>query len=388
MKKICTLLTALTIGFLTQAQEVTSTATASWQSRGRGEDWQNRPGPQLFRDVQFDDNVYAYASLDFTTAEDPSDTTSEYMILTDFNLGIPTNAIIGRIQVDIWGRSDEENAIYIKQVQLVNGIANNTDTGFVPFNVTFAKRASSPLLQGEANESAFTFGGAPAAYWGAAITPAQLNSEGFGVAFQVVNTLATDDATAYIDSVSITVIYQAGAPLPVTFISVSAKPVTNGTLITWKVADEIDVKEYEVERSDDGARFSKIGSVGANGNDTYTFTDVQPIKGAAFYRIKNVDLNGDYKYSTIITLRNGGSLVITRAYPLPARGNLTLQHNEAFRQSLITISSLDGKMVKTQRPSTGSIQTDIDLSGMQSGVYLLRYDDGRGQVETLKIVKQ
>lgn len=406
MKKICTLLTALTIGLLTEAQEEVRTASASKQTLERGENWRviNRSsGPTTIDTfhtaLQFADSVYAYAGLDFTRVtgqgQDKADTASEYMILTDFGFNLPNNAIIGRIEVTFYGRSDRDTpVVFVRDVKLVRELVEEDESlsdpepGFVSFNPTGeGKRSGAAFPPGEGNDSALIIGGAPA-FWGGTITPAEVNTQDFGLAFRIVNTNPLRRATGYIDSVSVTIIYQAGVITPVTFINVSAKPVAGGTLITWEVADEIDVKEYEVERSDDGARFSKIGSVGANGNDTYTFTDVQPIKGAAFYRIKNVDLNGDYKYSTIITLRNGGSLVITRAYPLPARGNLTLQHNEAFRQSLITISSLDGKMVKTQRPSTGSIQTDIDLSGMQSGVYLLRYDDGRGQVETLKIVKQ
>jgi hypothetical protein len=41
-----------------------------------------------------------------------------------------------------------------------------------------------------------------------------------------------------------------------------------------------------------------------------------------------------------------------------------------------------------QRPQTGATQTDVDMSSLQAGLYLLKWNDGHGNVQTIKLVKQ
>lgn len=176
--------------------------------------------------------------------------------------------------------------------------------------------------------------------------------------------------------------------LPVTFTSIDAKAIAGGTQITWKVADQVDVKHYDVERSNDGVRYAKIGSVPAAHVTTYNFTDRQPVSGTVYYRVKNVDVDGRFKYSTIVLLRNGQSTVVLKAFPLPAKNNVTLQHATANSNTRIRISTQEGRLLQVLRPAPGTMQTDINLSAYAPGLYLLSFDDGSGQPETLKLVKQ
>ncbi|MGV3657638.1 MAG: T9SS type A sorting domain-containing protein [Chitinophagaceae bacterium] len=178
------------------------------------------------------------------------------------------------------------------------------------------------------------------------------------------------------------------APLPVKFISFDAKAEGSGNKLTWKVADQIDVLRYEVERSSNGNQFTKIGEVPAADVTTYTFTDRQPAQGAVFYRIKNVDVDGKFKYSTIVSIRNGQAAIVLKAFPLPAKNNITLQHAAAGAKSIIRLNAQDGRTLQTIRPAAGTMQTGIDLSALAPGLYLLSFDGGNGTVETLKVVKQ
>jgi len=177
------------------------------------------------------------------------------------------------------------------------------------------------------------------------------------------------------------------AALPVNFMAFDAKKVSSGIQVTWKVAGEENVNRYEVERSLDGRNFTTVATVGTDKKDTYTYFDPSS-NGTVYYRIKNVDNDGKYKYSTIARLVNGKSEIVLKAFPQPVLSQLTLQHPVIKATSVVTVSTADGRIVKTIKPTTGSMQTFVDMSSLQGGMYMVRFDSGDGNVETMKVVKQ
>ena len=177
------------------------------------------------------------------------------------------------------------------------------------------------------------------------------------------------------------------APLPVSFIGFTAKKEGAYVLLTWKIAGEENVDRYEVERSDDGRNFRTVVKLGSHGKDTYTHSDLNP-GATAYYRIRNVDKDGKFTYSTIARLVGGKSTLVIKAFPQPVMNRLTLQHPAAGNQTQVTLSSAAGRLVKKLVPGNGSIQTTIDMSNVPKGLYLLQFISGEGQVETLKIMKQ
>jgi hypothetical protein len=92
-------------------------------------------------------------------------------------------------------------------------------------------------------------------------------------------------------------------PLPVTFISFGTQQYTSTSIkLQWTTADELNLSRYAVERSNNGYCFTQIGQVTASntpGNHTYQFIDNQPFKNSDFYRLKSIDIDGHFKYSTI-----------------------------------------------------------------------------------------
>lgn len=176
--------------------------------------------------------------------------------------------------------------------------------------------------------------------------------------------------------------------LPVNFIAFTAKSVAKGTQLGWNVADEVNVSRYEVQKGADGGSFKTIGIVFAGEKSSYSFTDEQPSQGVSFYRIRSVDADGKYKFSTVISFSNGKTVSLLRAYPMPARNQVTLQHGAIEGKAQITISSESGQIMKRVVPAVGSMQTAIDLSALKAGMYLLRLENSNGEVETLKVVKQ
>ena len=100
----------------------------------------------------------------------------------------------------------------------------------------------------------------------------------------------------------------AEATLPVSFLSLEAKKVTNGTQLTWKVAQEKVVVSYDVERSADGKNFSKLASVASTGATSNSVLDNSLSANTVYYRVRNNNQDGKYKYSTTIKVENGKDL--------------------------------------------------------------------------------
>jgi hypothetical protein len=175
--------------------------------------------------------------------------------------------------------------------------------------------------------------------------------------------------------------------LPVTFMGITAKKENSSVRVLWDVADEVDVIGYDVERSTNGIDFTKIGFVNAHGKPAYTFTDNTPSSATSYYRVRNIDIDGKFKYSSIVKLTARGSSTVVRAFPVPARNNVTVQH-EKMATGRITLTTVDGRVVRQITPGSTAIQTNLDLSGIAPGVYMVRVDDGNGNTESIKVVKQ
>jgi hypothetical protein len=93
------------------------------------------------------------------------------------------------------------------------------------------------------------------------------------------------------------------APLPVTIASFNAARSGSESVLQWQTAIEQNSREFVIERSADGKNYTEIGSVPAAGDSktllNYTYTDPQPLPNNNFYRLKQVDLDGNFDYSLV-----------------------------------------------------------------------------------------
>lgn len=180
-------------------------------------------------------------------------------------------------------------------------------------------------------------------------------------------------------------------PLPVDFIGMVANRNADNTVnVKWDVSDEIDVQEYQVERSDDGRSFSPVGSVAAKGKSVYTFNNYNVPATTVFYRLKSIDIDGRFKYSGVVKLSGNSTDSYAdklSVYPTPAQSEITVAHKKLTRGAKMVITSLEGKTLKTIIPAIGASHTRVDVNGMTPGMYFLRLDDGMGNIQTVKVLK-
>jgi hypothetical protein len=218
-----------------------------------------------------------------------------------------------------------------------------------------------------------------------ASAPVQIQGQNFQL--QITFTIAGSNGNFITIDNFISSAVTSGTVLPVKFSSLDTKTAGNTISLKWVVATEDNVTRYEIEKSIDGHEYSNIGFVNATGQSSYSFVDTRP-STTAYYRIKSVDVSGRYTYSPIATVKEGKSMIQLKAFPSPFTKNVSVQHATAGAGSLITISSEDGRLIKSIAPIIGTQQTPIDLSTTKAGLYLIRFNNNNGTTETLKVVKQ
>ncbi len=123
--------------------------------------------------------------------------------------------------------------------------------------------------------------------------------------------------------------YNPSQSLPIDFLNVYVSQVGQSIKTFWKSASEKEMKEYQVERSEDAIVFTSIGTVAAKGNSTaatdYEFADAQPLIGKNFYRIKAIDKSGRNTYSVIVKINYGRVDNTLTIFPNPVKDQINLQ---------------------------------------------------------------
>ncbi len=169
----------------------------------------------------------------------------------------------------------------------------------------------------------------------------------------------------------------AGAPLPVKLDNFDAAKDASGVKLTWLASDEIGVSKYQIERSQDGLSFEAIGSVTAERKKTYSFTDMQPVGENNFYRLKMIDLDGNYKLSHVVSIKSKLSLNIVLS-PNPVKDMLLVQHPKVTGNSSLQLMNADGRTLINKIIPANAVQTSIDLSSFRGGLYFVVFQNESG----------
>jgi hypothetical protein len=181
-------------------------------------------------------------------------------------------------------------------------------------------------------------------------------------------------------------------PLPVGLLSLQGEVVDQQTELSWMTAWELNSDYFEVERSADGQQFSEIGLVKSMGNSdveqAYQFTDLNPINGINYYRLKQVDIDGRVEYSNIIRVRlEGDSKILVSPNPFRDYINISFEMQEK-RAVEFTLFSIKGEQIISRKMDVdGTMEEKIDLPDLPEGVYLYQIRTGKG-VEFGKMMKR
>lgn len=122
------------------------------------------------------------------------------------------------------------------------------------------------------------------------------------------------------------IVYSAVGVLPVNFTGATVVRTSNGAGISWTTANEINLQQFEVERSQNGKDFSLVQQLQASRNQsgtaTYTVQDRTANNGIYFYRIRAISVGGRIQYSAILKLAPAGGISQLTVYPNPVKDNI------------------------------------------------------------------
>lgn len=191
--------------------------------------------------------------------------------------------------------------------------------------------------------------------------------------------------------------YFVGATvLPITLTSFEAQVVDNKFVnLDWVTETEINNDYFTVERSNDLEIFEVIDIVKSkNGNSnitqSYKMMDSNPIKGKSYYRLKQTDYDGTYKYSMPISISLKSTYEDISVFPNPVTGNGYLTFNSLNDdEQTVVIYDVSGRLVyhKQYNIIKGDNKLVLETSQLTKGMYFIKIADGTDGVN-IKFIKE
>lgn len=192
-------------------------------------------------------------------------------------------------------------------------------------------------------------------------------------------------------------------PLPVELVAFDAKRFGTNTLVTWQTATEKNSAGFEVEVATDGVKFRKLAFVASQGaNSTtaanYSYTDTEAGKsGVRYYRLRQVDIDGQYSYSPVRAVSFAGAtdaaVASLSSYPSPFTSTdqaaLVLQAPTAGTAQ-VQLMDLAGRTIANRTVTTVAGISEIAVPSARElavGTYLVKVTFASGETKTLRIQK-
>ena len=176
--------------------------------------------------------------------------------------------------------------------------------------------------------------------------------------------------------------------LPVTWGELSLKNSDRSNTVYWTTHSETNNQYFEVERSSDGLSWTTLGKVNSTNHTSvstsmYQYDDNTPLSATSYYRVKQVDFDGRFAYSKLLTSRRAISY-LKAVFPNPFTDNLTITFDQDSKPSGHTVTLYDamGHIVLQQMPHSTSDQLTITTQGLPAGLYFV--DNGTSMLKVLK----
>lgn len=165
--------------------------------------------------------------------------------------------------------------------------------------------------------------------------------------------------------------------LPATGVNLSAALNGNDVALSWKTQTELNSDHFEIERSTDNVNYFQIGSKQAAGNSSATinYTTVDPSMAASvyYYRVKIVDINGQFGYSNVAFVRKPNGVKGVSVFPNPVTDQVNIQFINAKGKYDITFFNQSGQKVMNRNATIESTVQTINMGkgSLPSGSYII-----------------
>ncbi|NND07800.1 MAG: T9SS type A sorting domain-containing protein [Saprospiraceae bacterium] len=176
-----------------------------------------------------------------------------------------------------------------------------------------------------------------------------------------------------------------GLGLPIELARFEGYSMESEVQLEWTTLSEAGSEHFIIQRSNDAISWMGVGTVPAQGFSAeaidYMHIDRQPSIGNNFYRLKMMDLDGSFEYSSVVNIpfRSSGEISV---YPNISQNRITVDFG-AQQPARFHIIDTYGKVWRTI--VSEDIRAEVDISSLNAGMYFLHFED---QAKALPIVKQ
>jgi hypothetical protein len=167
------------------------------------------------------------------------------------------------------------------------------------------------------------------------------------------------------------------APLPIVLQSFTAVRYRSNVVLKWVTAQEDNNREFDIQRKIGNGEWASIGFVASKapyGNSSlpldYELTDINTSKGISQYRLKQVDIDNQFSFSAIRSVRGEGQTGKIIVYPNPSsNGNVSVVFEDVNVVRNITLVDINGRIIKQWR---GITNNNIQIENLNAGFYTVR----------------
>lgn len=207
----------------------------------------------------------------------------------------------------------------------------------------------------------------------AGVLGADLNLNAF--AYNSKSSSATPRAVTYLDDFEYSDFLPAPIPLPVSLTSFTAQKQGNAVHLKWNTASEINNSHFIVQKSIDGINFNDIAKINGAGNShlslNYYYTDYKPTNGVSYYRLKQVDYDGQVNLNDPVSIDIGFSELAMEIYPQSSNINIGISSNQTYIAQL-SIYDTNGKKIleHTTSLSKGNNVLTVPMPTSAKGIFV------------------
>ncbi|MGB3091288.1 MAG: T9SS type A sorting domain-containing protein, partial [Chitinophagaceae bacterium] len=180
--------------------------------------------------------------------------------------------------------------------------------------------------------------------------------------------------------------------LPATLLSFSGTSQLNYNQLTWTVEQEQSLSRYELERSTNGTEYMRVGTISSRNQTTqtvYSYNDNTTLF-ESYYRLKIINLDGSYTYSSIVFIRRPFGKAEFSVLGNPFQDNIILKYKLPKDQKIVAnLFNSSGVLIKREDYAATAGEGVYTLTGLGSipaGSYFLKIESGNDR-QTIKLIR-
>lgn len=169
--------------------------------------------------------------------------------------------------------------------------------------------------------------------------------------------------------------------VPVELVSFTGKGHKNSVVLDWLTASELNTSHFVVERATEAKGFTALETVATTAKNsevaTYQLVDNKPVIGNNIYRLKIVDVDGQYVYSNTIVVKFEDNSIVSNIFPNPAKDVVFVNLRNTINTPQIIVRNYLGQVMNVAVNNNGRT-IELATNNLASGTYFIEIKSDTG----------